>query len=529
MRPHHVSPYPAAGEIIDGKYQILQMLGEGGMGAVAKAQHLLRRAPVALKFMAPHVLTIPGAVERFLNEGVAASQIENQHVVTVFDVGKLPTGAPYLVMEFLDGRDLAHLIETEGQRGIDVPRAVHFVLQILRALQSAHAVGIIHRDLKPSNAFIIRKDGERDFVKLVDFGISKVSQPGQASLTQTNSALGTPLYMSPEQAKSPRDVDLRSDLYSVGCILYELLTGHTPHTSESGELTEILFKLFTQDPTPIQNLRQDLPAGLAEVVHKGLARERDNRYSTALEFAEGLAPFADERSAQVISRIRAPVEHRSEPPPMNSIPAPVASIQQAFSQLNSQQFPRITPSAIPGPPPGYGPVTPVSVPAPGHHHATPAEVVARTQALPGSTPQTAKPGVALAGTQSAASTGMGVVSDSATKPKAKTPWPLFLSLSLVVIGVAGYFATRTPPTTPTAPTADSTIAATRPPPTTDPVVTAPTTAIVTPPPTPSASASASAAPSATAAKKPPTSSAPSGAKTKDPLNQLQGIGPGPQR
>jgi serine/threonine-protein kinase len=433
MRPSHVAAYPSAGEIIDGKYQILQMLGEGGMGAVAKAHHILRRAPVALKFMAPHVLTITGAVERFLNEAVAASQIENQHVVTIFDVGKLPTGAPYLVMEFLDGRDLAHMIEHEGHRGIEPPRAVHFVLQILRALQVAHAVGIIHRDLKPSNAFVIKKDGERDFVKLVDFGISKVQQPGQASLTQTNSALGTPLYMSPEQAKSPRDVDLRSDLYSVGCILYELLTGRTPHFAESGELTEILFKLFTQDPTPIQELRQDLPPGLPEVVHHGLARDREVRFATALEFAEALVPFADERSAQVIASLRRPIEHRSEPIPQGSMPAPVPSMAQAFSQLNSMKFPQ---SALPA----------VSI-APSQNFAqTPAEHVARTQALaPGSiVPSTQQSSnMAVAGTQSSSvQTGMGVVSDApaAKAPKTRPAIALIalIPLGLLVAALVGY-------------------------------------------------------------------------------------------
>lgn len=493
MRPSQVSAYPTAGEIIDGKYQILQMLGEGGMGAVAKAHHILRRAPVALKFMAPHVLTITGAVERFLNEAVAASQIENQHVVTIFDVGKLPTGAPYLVMEYLDGRDLAHLIEHEGQRGIDPARAVHFVLQILRALQVAHAAGIIHRDLKPSNAFIIKKDGERDFVKLVDFGISKVQQPGAASLTQTNSALGTPLYMSPEQAKSPRDVDLRSDLYSVGCILYELLTGRTPHFAESGELTEILFKLFTQDPTPISDLRPDLPAGLAEVVHHGLARERDDRFATCLDFAEALAPYADERSASVIVRLRAGVERRSDPLPHGSMPAPLASMQ-AFSQLNSMPFPRDS-------------VPQVSI-VPSHNLAqTPAELQARTQAIaPASiAPMTQQSprGVASAGTQNIVQTDMGAVSDTASGPKPKSSSaalvPLATLVPILFVAGLGFGAWRLlRPATGSA-TSDPTVSV----PTTQPSppasASAPPPASAEPPPVAKTPVSASAVTSASAA------------------------------
>jgi serine/threonine-protein kinase len=302
-----VNPYPQAGEVLEGKYRVEQLLGEGGMGAVAKATHMLRRAPVAIKFMSPAVLALQGAVERFVNEGVAASQIDSDHVVKVFDVGRMPTGAPYLVMEFLDGCDLGQLLAREGGR-LEPIRAVHFTLQILRALQTAHASGIIHRDMKPSNCFIINKDGEPDFVKLVDFGISKVrsddTQAHQANLTRTNSALGTPLYMSPEQARSPRDVDHRADLYSVGAILYELLTGRTPYVAESGEYTEILFKIFTTEPEPLRSLRPEIHEGLAQVVHHALVRDPNQRFSSASEFAEALVPFADERSGQVVQRLR---------------------------------------------------------------------------------------------------------------------------------------------------------------------------------------------------------------------------------
>jgi serine/threonine protein kinase len=301
-----VNPYPQPGEVLDGKYRVERMLGEGGMGAVAKATHLLRRAPVALKFMSGAVLSLQGAVERFVNEGVAASQIDSDHVVKIFDVGRLPSGAPYLVMEYLEGCDLGQLIARDGPF-IAPTRAVHFTLQALRALQTAHAAGIVHRDMKPSNCFVIQKDGEPDFIKLVDFGISKVraAEDGQAvQLTRTNSALGTPLYMSPEQARSPRDVDHRTDLYSVGAILYEMLAGRTPYTAESGEYTEILFKIFTTEPEPLRNLRPDVPDGLAAVVQRALVRDPDGRFGSAADMAEALAPFADDRSSQVIGRLR---------------------------------------------------------------------------------------------------------------------------------------------------------------------------------------------------------------------------------
>src|SRR3984957_6829407 len=276
-----VSTYPQPGDVLDGKYRVEHLLGEGGMGAVAKATHLLRRAPVALKFMSPAVLALQGAVERFVNEGVAASQIDSDHVVKVFDVGRMPNGTPSLVMEYLDGLDLGQLLIRDGGR-LSVPRTMHFALQILRALQTAHASGIIHRDMKPSNCFVIDKDGEPDFVKIADFGISKRrsddAEGRSANLTRTNSALGTPLYMSPEQARSPRDVDLRADLYSVGAIIYELLAGRTPYTADSGEYTEILFKIFTTDPEPLRTFRPDVPEGLEAAVHRALSRDLAVRF-----------------------------------------------------------------------------------------------------------------------------------------------------------------------------------------------------------------------------------------------------------
>ncbi|RYE88523.1 MAG: serine/threonine protein kinase, partial [Myxococcales bacterium] len=266
--------YPAIGEVIDGKYRIDRILGEGGMGAVMGALHVTLKDQVALKFISPDVLRVPGAVERFVNEGVAARGIKSDHVVRIDDVGVLPSGLPFLVMEMLQGCDLSELLTREAPRGLPTGRAVHFVLQILRGLQAAHGRGVIHRDLKPSNAYVITRDGEPDFVKLLDFGISKISaDAGQESqaLTQTNTGLGTPLYMSPEQARNARDANARSDLYSVSAILYELLTGRTPYLAETPN--DLLFKLFTAQPDPIVELRPDLPPGLVLLIHQGLSKE----------------------------------------------------------------------------------------------------------------------------------------------------------------------------------------------------------------------------------------------------------------
>jgi serine/threonine-protein kinase len=340
------SPYPQPGEVLDGKYRIEHLLGEGGMGAVAKATHLLRRAPVALKFMSGAVLSLPGAVERFVNEGVAASQIDSDHVVKIFDVGRLPSGAPYLVMEYLDGCDLGQLLEREGPT-LAPARAVHFTIQALRALQTAHSAGIVHRDMKPSNCFVVAKDGEPDFVKLVDFGISKVrtSEQGQAAhLTRTNSALGTPLYMSPEQARSPRDVDHRTDLYSVGAILYEMLSGRTPYLAGSGEYTEMLFKIFTTEPEPLAQIRPYLPDGLTAAVGRALQRDPGARFASAADMAEALAPFSDERSAQVLTRLRG----RRSQGPVHSV-TPVAP--DARAENNAATARTFASAGASGPPP----------------------------------------------------------------------------------------------------------------------------------------------------------------------------------
>ena len=465
--PFHLPPaYPEAGEVLDGKYQVERLLGEGGMGAVAKATHLLRRAPVALKFMSPAVMSMPGAVERFINEGVAASQIDSDHVVKIFDVGQLKTGAPYLVMEYMEGVDLSDLLAKEGTPGLPLARSVYFTVQTLRGLQVAHAAGIVHRDMKPSNCFVVEKDGEADFVKLLDFGISKVQQPGGGHITRTNSALGTPLYMSPEQARSPRDVDLRSDIYSVGVILYELLTGRTPFHSETGEFTEILFKIFTMDPPPVKTLRPDLPDGLCDVIHRALARDPKDRFNSATDMAQALGPWADERSHHMLSRMRNVASRMpSGLPPKPSMPPPQSIVPPALDA-----------------------------------RATPGEAMAKTQHSAGSLPPRAlhasesdAPSAHLAG---APRTDIGVTRDAG--PPATTArggakrsalvYGVPVALVVVLLGVGGAVAMRSRGATGTA-SADSA--------SNGPLMTGappPPASVIVPalPPAPAASADASA-------------------------------------
>ena len=311
-----VHAYPRPGEVLEDKYAVERLVGEGAMGAVFQATHLLRQAPVALKFMSPTIIDAPGVVERFLNEGVAASRINNEHVVAVLDVSKLPNGLPYLVMEYLEGENLEQLLVREGKPGLeDASRAVHFVLQVLRALQAAHRSGIVHRDLKPANCFVVRKDDDADFIKILDFGISKVqpappksgTQPGVApsplNLTGIGAALGTPLYVSPEQARNPTNVDARSDLYSVAVMLYELLCGRTPFEPESGSLSELFMLLATAAPVSLDEHRHDLPPGLADVVQRGLAKSPDDRFQSSAEMADALLPYADRRSELTLRQL----------------------------------------------------------------------------------------------------------------------------------------------------------------------------------------------------------------------------------
>ena len=273
------------------------------MGAVAKATHLLRRAPVALKFMSPAVLALQGAVERFVNEGVAASQIDSDHVVKVFDVGRMPTGAPYLVMEFLDGQRPRAAPGARGRRGSSIPRAVHFILQILRALQTAHAAGIIHRDMKPSNCFVVeqgRRARLRQARRLRHQQGPHRRRRGQGPRPTSRAPTapsGTPLYMSPEQARSPRDVDPRSR--PLLGRRHPLRAAHRAHAVHLGD------RRVHRDP--LQDLHHRPRAAAVAAArrapgargrrHRALARDLDARFASAAEMAEALAPFADERSA----------------------------------------------------------------------------------------------------------------------------------------------------------------------------------------------------------------------------------------
>ncbi|HEY0711750.1 MAG TPA: serine/threonine-protein kinase [Polyangia bacterium] len=279
---------PLVGRILSERYRIERKLGEGGMGSVYLAEHVVIQKKVALKVLAPELARKEELAARFLQEARAASRIGQENVIDISDFGR-SDGAVFFVMEYLEGMDLGAALRTSGALGWARTRRI--VLQILRALRSAHALGIIHRDLKPENVFLIEREGRPDFVKLLDFGIAKMpGDPGeggegaQARLTRTGMIFGTPDYMAPEQAEG-KVADHRADLYSAGCVLYHCLTGSPPFSAAS--FMALLTKHLLEPVEAPSRRRPDLgiPPELDALVARSLEKDRDNRWASADEFA----------------------------------------------------------------------------------------------------------------------------------------------------------------------------------------------------------------------------------------------------
>jgi len=235
----------SVGEVIGGRLRIDHIVGEGGMGVVAAATHLELGHRVAVKVLRDELAANPTIVERFIREARAVVGLRTEHVCRVLDVGRQPSGAPYIVMEMLDGSDLARAI---AQRPLPVTTAVEYVMQACVALAEAHHAGIIHRDLKPANLFVTRRPDGGPCVKVLDFGIAKAVDAG-AHLTHTTGAMGSPGYMSPEQLQSARDVDQRTDIWALGVTLYQLISGRLPFWSPT--LAEVAIKIATEPPAPL--------------------------------------------------------------------------------------------------------------------------------------------------------------------------------------------------------------------------------------------------------------------------------------
>jgi serine/threonine-protein kinase len=291
------------GQVLAGKYRVEKVLGVGGMGAVVAAHHLQLDTKVALKFLLPAMLEHPEAVGRFSREARSAVKITSEHVARVFDVGTLHDGAPYMVMEFLEGVDLGTWLRHRGP--LPVEQAVDFVLQACVAVADAHSLGIVHRDLKPANLFRVRRNDGSLVIKVLDFGISKASyvsgDPGASSMTQTSTVMGSPLYMSPEQMQSTKDVDAQTDIWAVGITLYELLTGVTPFVGDS--YAEIAIRVATAPLSSPRSIRADTPAGLEEVISRCLAKDKRHRFADMAALAQALAEFGSPRSRSSVEQI----------------------------------------------------------------------------------------------------------------------------------------------------------------------------------------------------------------------------------
>jgi serine/threonine protein kinase len=291
------------GQLIAGRYRVEDVLGRGGMGVVFSAMHLQLERRVAIKFLRSQALDHPDVVERFAREARAAAKIRSEHVARVLDVGTLENGAPFMVMEYLAGRDLSSLVRAKGPLPID--DVIDYVLQAAEAIAEAHSLGIVHRDLKPANLFLIEGEGVGSgLVKVLDFGISKSAQANvDGSMTQSAAILGSPFYMSPEQMLSSRDVDPRTDIWSIGVIMYELLTAKLPFEGET--LTQLCVAIAQQSAPSVRSIRPEVPAGLGAVVECCLERDRSRRFGSVYDLAVALGAFAQPRSLRSIERIAA--------------------------------------------------------------------------------------------------------------------------------------------------------------------------------------------------------------------------------
>jgi serine/threonine-protein kinase len=328
------------GEVIDGKYVIEGNLGGGGMGYVVLATHPILGA-CAIKLLKAELADNADLVARFVREAQAAQRIQNEHVVRVQDVSiDAERGTPYIVMERLHGLDLAELLEERGP--LPLESVVDYVLQGCEALAEAHLEGIVHRDLKPANFFLTRRRDGSPFVKVLDFGISKASSPGGSgeALTRPTGIMGTAEYMSPEQLQRPRDVDARADIWALGVVLYQLLSGQLPFVGE--DLPSTVTKIVLGEPEPLVGLRPDLPESMLALVDRCLQKDREVRFASIPELATALAEFAPPRALGSVERIvslaRAsgiPIAPASRPPrssrPANS-PSSVPAMVRARAE-----------------------------------------------------------------------------------------------------------------------------------------------------------------------------------------------------
>lgn len=325
------------GDVLAGRYRVERVLGEGGMGVVLAAEHLELGERVAIKLLLPDAAKMEGTVARFQREARAAARIQSEHVARVMDVG-VADGTPYLVMEYVEGRDLSEELEARG--ALPIEEAVNYVLQGAIGVAEAHALHIVHRDLKPSNLFLAKLPNGRTLVKVLDFGIAKeASAVENKELTTTFSALGSPAYMSPEQLRAAKSVDERTDVWAFGVVLYELLSGRLPFDGDS--LTAIAAAISVDRPVSLRSLRPEVPAELEAVIMACLEKDREARVSSLAVLARMLAPFGGKSAGVLAGRIQGALGVSQPPPPESralSSQAVVASPRRPEIQATRREW-----------------------------------------------------------------------------------------------------------------------------------------------------------------------------------------------
>ncbi len=316
-----------AGDVVGGKYRVERILGAGGMGVVVAATHTELDQAVALKFILPEAVSGKDAIERFMREARAVAKLKSEHVARVYDVGRDANDNPYMVLELLEGLDLAKLNKQKGP--LTVADSVEYVLQACEALVEAHAAGIVHRDLKPQNLFVSRRLNGMPLVKVLDFGIAKAigaAAVGQMALTDSQAVMGSPLYMAPEHMRSARAADIRSDIWSLGVILYELLGGQLPFDGET--VTEVCIRVVNEPPASLLSLRPGLDQALVTIVMRCLEKDPMARFQNVAQLATALEPYSRSAKQGVVLRPWKSFEDTldSHPPHAAATPAPAAAI-----------------------------------------------------------------------------------------------------------------------------------------------------------------------------------------------------------
>lgn len=324
----HTAHDHTVGQIISGRFRVEHVIGVGSMGVVLAAKHIELDERVAIKFIRPEMQKLPGVLSRFAREAKAAVSIKSEHVAQVFDVGTAEGIGPYIVMEYLEGRDLGAMLHSEGRLAIG--RAVHYVMQACEALAVAHSNGVTHRDIKPENLFLTRQ-GDMEVIKLLDFGISKAALTGKVfgdelSASESACLLGTPLYMSPEQIRATSEVDHRADIWSLGAVLYELITARSAFVADS--VRQVWTRILETAPTPLSTHCPEAPPALQHVIDRCLDKDPAERFQNVAELAIALLPFAPSRARSYAQRASSILGTKSDSiipapmPPAMSIPMP---------------------------------------------------------------------------------------------------------------------------------------------------------------------------------------------------------------